>query len=85
MEKSHDFDFYKERYEMKEADLIAFIQGISLNFMIPGKFHIEIIPPNHGITVKYKDWQYIKSLIRERGLLTNANHEGFFEMIESRK
>jgi hypothetical protein len=84
MDKNQDFEPYIEKYKLKEQELIAFIQGKSLHFMLPNKYHIEIIPPNHGITLDYKDWENVKRL------LLNTVHPRFvldkiLEQIEKRK
>jgi hypothetical protein len=77
MSKNEDFESNIERYVLKEIDLIALIQGKSFNFMFPNNVHLEIIPPNHGITLAYEDWNYIKSL-----LFLFSNNENIKELIK---
>lgn len=79
----------KGTYIMSEIELMTLIQGKPIHLIINEKFnktsfYIEIIPPNDEIIFKLKDkdWEYIKSLIREHGNLTLSDHEKFIEMIE---
>jgi hypothetical protein len=77
-------DEFIDTYKLDEKELIALIQGKSLNFYVPGKFHIQVLPPNHGITLAYKDWEEIKMYLKQ------VNHpwshtQDFINKIEERK
>jgi hypothetical protein len=76
---------YKETYKLEEKELIALIQGKSINFMVPDKFHIEVKPPNHGITLTYTEWQLIKTGMMNSPYLSYAETLQFIEDVESRK
>lgn len=78
-------EIYKDTYKLSEADIIAFIQGKSLNFMVPGKFHIEVLPPNHGITLTYAEWQKIKNAMMNNPDFSYVETLQFFDNIEGRK
>lgn len=81
--KSQDFEVYKEQYKLKQEDIISFLQGKSFNFMLPGKFHIEVIPPNHGLHISYQNWDLIKSYLMQINL-PFENISTFINMIEDK-
>lgn len=59
---------FDERYKLSEKELISFLQGKSLIFFQIGLFRIEVVPPNHGITIDYKTWDTIKSYLFQLNL-----------------
>jgi hypothetical protein len=78
-------DFYRDTYQLGEKEMIAFIQGKSLNFMVPGKFHIEVRPPNHGIILTYAEWQRVKTGMMSSPDFSYAETLQFVDDVEGRK
>ena len=75
---------HKEQYRLKEDELIALIQGKSLNFLVPEQYHIEILPPSYGIKVNYDDWVKIVNFLRCTAY-TDKQLDELINKIEARK
>ena len=75
---------YEEKYKLRESELISLIQGKKLIFNIPNVLHIEIIPPNCGLTITYQHWELIKSYLMQVDLPFN-NMETLIKLVEDRK
>ena len=76
---------HEEKYKLEEDELIALIQGKSLNFLVPGQYHITIIPPSHGVTVNYEDWVQIATFLRCASYPDTKRIDELIEKIEKRK
>lgn len=76
---------YEEKYQLKESELIALIQGKSLNFVVPGLYRIEILPPNHGVTVQYDDWVKIATFLRLASYPDCSHMDKLISKIEARE
>lgn len=76
---------YEEKYQLKESELIALIQGKSLNFVVPRQYCIEILPPSHGVTVQYDDWVKIATFLRLASYPDCSQMDELINKIEARK
>jgi hypothetical protein len=76
---------HKETYKLKDDELIALIQGKSLNFMVPGKFHVEVLPPTYGIKIDYDDWIKIATFLRCAAYPDSSAMDELINKIEDRK
>lgn len=73
-----------ETYQLTEQHLIELINGKSFNFMLPGKFHLRLLPPNHGINIPYAVWHQIKLNLFANSHLSYDETLLLIDQIESR-
>lgn len=78
-------EIFREQYKLRSEELIALIQGKSLNFFLPNQYHVEILPPNHGVTVQYEDWAKIATFLRCAAYPDSKIVDDLIEKIEGRK
>ena len=76
---------HKEKYKLRDDELIALIQGKSLNFFVSGQYHIEILPPSYGIKVNYDDWVKIVTFLRCAAYPDTNLIDELINKIEARK